>query len=557
MIKKYLFCTITTIILVTVALTGLISCGGGGGSSGQPPSVIIEPPPVQNRAPVTRIGNQAYTLNEGDTRTIDMRDWFSDPDGDSLSYFESSNRDSVLTAEISGTQLTIRTHGAGRADIAVSARDPSGLNASVVITVTVNPPQVQNRAPVTRIGNQAYTLDEGDTRTIDMRDWFSDPDGDSLSYFESSNRDSVLTAEISGTQLTIRTHGAGRADIVVTARDPSGLNASVVITVTVNPPQVQNRAPVTRTGNKAYTLDEGETRTIEMRDWFSDPDGDTLTYLESSNRDSVLTTEISGTQLTIRTHGAGRAAIVVSVSDPGGLGSTAILITVTVNPPPVQNRAPVTIFPGGINVETPTLNVGDTHPVRGIDGWFDDPDGDRLNYSVESSRESVATAAVVSFNMVEITARGGGSATITVTATDPGGLTATNDFTITVNQPTRRPPVPQPASISFSITDGCNDGYRIEFRFFQLDAADQSTTGQWPEGNQFYFTRSYNQPYTTPNPLGCTSGRLVCYGARTGTYQWGLGFDGSSRPCIGDDCCYRCPTSGPVKIPPIRLICSR
>ena len=62
---------------------------------------------------------------------------------------------------------------------------------------------------------------------------------------------------------------------------------------------------------------------------------------------------------------------------------------------------------------------------------FVDPDGDRLTYTVSSSAPQVVTVLAAG-PRVTLTAVGGGRATIRVTATDPGGLSATQAFTVTV-----------------------------------------------------------------------------------------------------------------------------
>ena len=63
---------------------------------------------------------------------------------------------------------------------------------------------------------------------------------------------------------------------------------------------------------------------------------------------------------------------------------------------------------------------------------FDDPDGDRLSYDVSWSAPNVVTLAAAGGTTVTLTAVGVGTATIQVTATDPGGLSATASFTVTV-----------------------------------------------------------------------------------------------------------------------------
>ena len=72
---------------------------------------------------------------------------------------------------------------------------------------------------------------------------------------------------------------------------------------------------------------------------------------------------------------------------------------------------------------------------------FVDPDGDMLTYTVSSSAPQVLTARAAGA-VVTLTAVGEGTATIRVTATDPGGLSATQTFTVTVTPPANRPPEP-------------------------------------------------------------------------------------------------------------------
>ena len=107
--------------------------------------------------------------------------------------------------------------------------------------------------------------------------------------------------------------------------------------------------------------------------------------------------------------------------------------------PPTDNRTPVvvqTFTDITITLEDGTLEDG------GPDRWasgdlgtnFSDPDGDQLSYSVGSSNESVAGAVISEPGpIVIVQAQGSGGATITITARDPGGLTATQSFRVTVN----------------------------------------------------------------------------------------------------------------------------
>ena len=91
------------------------------------------------------------------------------------------------------------------------------------------------------------------------------------------------------------------------------------------------------------------------------------------------------------------------------------------------NRPPA---PAGI-LPNRTLARDDTLTVD-VSRVFVDPDGDALTYTVSSSAPRVVAARAAGAR-VTLTAVGEGTATIRVTATDPGGLSATQSFTVTVS----------------------------------------------------------------------------------------------------------------------------
>ena len=100
-------------------------------------------------------------------------------------------------------------------------------------------------------------------------------------------------------------------------------------------------------------------------------------------------------------------------------------------PPPPPNRPPAVV--GAI----PSLEVaaGETADVE-ISSYFTDPDGDRLDYAAVSSQGGVVSTSA-SGSVVTVSALSRGSATVTVTARDPGGLEASQSFGVTV--PNRGP----------------------------------------------------------------------------------------------------------------------
>lgn len=100
--------------------------------------------------------------------------------------------------------------------------------------------------------------------------------------------------------------------------------------------------------------------------------------------------------------------------------------TVEPRPEPPTNRAPV----AAARIPDQMLIEGQTATAN-IAGAFSDPDGDALMYSVATSNPAVASLTA-SGTELSVTGVAAGAAAITVTATDPGGLSASQGFAVQV-----------------------------------------------------------------------------------------------------------------------------
>ena len=92
-----------------------------------------------------------------------------------------------------------------------------------------------------------------------------------------------------------------------------------------------------------------------------------------------------------------------------------------------DSRQPVAVG----TIAAQTLTAGGEAATVDVSDSFGDPDGDALTFSAVSSDTAVAVVSVTD-SMVEITPKDAGSATVTVTATDPGGLRAEQTIDVTV-----------------------------------------------------------------------------------------------------------------------------
>ncbi|MDD2656894.1 MAG: PKD domain-containing protein [Patescibacteria group bacterium] len=95
--------------------------------------------------------------------------------------------------------------------------------------------------------------------------------------------------------------------------------------------------------------------------------------------------------------------------------------------PPV-NHAPVAIMQP---IFLGNVNVGSTSTPVSFSTTFSDPDSDVLTYSVELSNPAIATSQITAGELV-LTGTSVGTTTVTMTATDPDGLSASTTFNLTV-----------------------------------------------------------------------------------------------------------------------------
>ena len=98
-----------------------------------------------------------------------------------------------------------------------------------------------------------------------------------------------------------------------------------------------------------------------------------------------------------------------------------------------SNRSPEAVG----QIASRTLEAGGSETLD-VSSRFSDPDNDELAYAAASSDTSVATAAA-SGSAVTVTAVASGEAVVTVTASDPGGLTAEQSIAVTVAAGNRPP----------------------------------------------------------------------------------------------------------------------
>ncbi len=165
----------------------------------------------------------------------------------------------------------------------------------------------------------------------------------------------------------------------------------------------------------------------------TDPDGDgQLSYALAEGDGARFEVDASGGM--VRYLGPGEDAettpeaydLVVRATDGDGLSAEATVVVTVLDvnegPEVAETIAPKSLEAFGAAAEDD------------LNSHFTDPDGDALSYAAASSAPGVALAAVSESGRLSIAPQATGVATVTVTATDPGGLEAQQQVRVTVER---------------------------------------------------------------------------------------------------------------------------
>ena len=274
---------------------------------------------------------------------LDLSAVFEDADGDALTITASTSNETVVTVSVAGSTLTITEAGNGTADITVTANDSKGGTVTDIFNISIN--AAGNNTPVVAIPVSDQNFEEGfGSEDLDLTDIFEDPDEDELTLSASSDNETIITVHVSGKTLTVTEVGIGIAQVTVTADDGKGGTTSDEFMVNVS--EAVNEAPVITESIEDVSENEGFTALqINLANHFTDPENDNLIFSATSSKETVVTSVITGSTLTLSEVGPGTSLISVWASD-GELKSDTIKFNFTVNQVlRIDNEIELTVYP--------------------------------------------------------------------------------------------------------------------------------------------------------------------------------------------------------------------
>jgi hypothetical protein len=354
-------------------------------------------------------------------------------------------------AAIAGGDTFVACATGNFAPLANNVPDVFHISINGNLWIDANTTSVLNHAPILDIrradlnapfpgGGRKEIITAGESVDIPVTGF--DPDNDKLSFRLAP----LPTGEQPPSFVTVKDNGNNTATIMVESGDVNRGPGDAIFRIAVEATDVATSGPGGRLpliGREYFTLvvhpntpptigaipnqtiEAGMSQTINLS--VTDKEGQTVTNTVACDKGSFVT--VSGTTLSINPGpgDVGTTTCTVTATDQFGLSSSqtfAITVTPANEPPTIASISAQTVQAGGAPVNVPVSAT--------------DPNGNvGLRLSINSS-----------LPFVSLTDNGNGTGTIriapslsdtasgavTVTVTDPGGLTANTTFNVTVNK---------------------------------------------------------------------------------------------------------------------------
>jgi hypothetical protein len=441
---------------------------------------VLAPPTVLPHA-------STLTMNEDATAVLDMKTIFQDPKGNPLTYGVAGNKN--LRVVFSGTNASINSTASywfGSETLTFSATNTLGKTAYATIKVVVNH---VNHAPVAIQQSFQIELDEDTSYKLTnsfMDTKFSDVDNDELSFAFRASANFTFNKTTDAITLKPVKDWNGLAHLTLVSSDPSGLNATVIVDVKVDPIE---DPPVLLSTIPDVSVQEDSWALVNLSIYFKDPDGDALTYdgysEEGQGGVRHIQVAINGSManISLSPDWFGTENVTFTAKDPSNntASGTAKVIVSAVNDAPRLSPSYWIVY----TQETFVLedHVGNFDMAK----LFTDPEGGKLTFSLMTSGAHLRAALSGNLLTVTPTQDWYGVEKVNVTAQDPLGLKLTVEMPITVineNDP------PMLSNMSMSPTKG-NEKTNFKFQVTVKDVdGDEPIVSVVIDGKEYRMSKA-------------------------------------------------------------------
>lgn len=197
-------------------------------------SEIINLTTGENHAPVFVLSSLEEVFNESDYKTIYIE--VSDPDGHDFTVTTDESLSGLTIIQNKPDSVSVIVNakdlGVGSHNFNFVAEDTYGMKSSLPAKFEVkgnNPPVVTKSFP-----DLQFASADDPAQTLDLNEYFSDPDGETLTFTAKASVNGIVRATLNESTLKILPLNNGSVDIVVNAFDMMGTSATQTVKVVVS-----------------------------------------------------------------------------------------------------------------------------------------------------------------------------------------------------------------------------------------------------------------------------------------------------------------------------------
>ena len=233
-----------------------------------------------------------------------------------------------------------------------------------------------------------------------------------MTKFFGKNDASFLQANVIEKELVIKEMTKGNARIVVTAQSPDGKKEQTDFSFRVDPKE--SNLPTINNPISTIELIKGfGDKTINFEDAFKGYNSETFTYTVSSDNVNVVSVALEGKKINIKEMGLGSAKISVTAKDKKW-GETTQEFYIHVQEQ--WNTKPILID----SIDFFSVLEGFGTYSQDLNDLIQDPDGDKLTFSVQSDNEKVLSPGLDESTLIFVDGQQG-IANLEIIASDNNG----------------------------------------------------------------------------------------------------------------------------------------
>jgi hypothetical protein len=453
----------------------LVGISGYGGPSDDPATMNYwinfsspnHPPQIKNQfSPVT--------INEDERHEVNVYDYFTDPDGDSIKVKVTAPH--ILGSYCQTTGL-LQLYGApnwyGNENAQVIAQDSQFQTAAIVNVTVVS---VED-APYLKTPLPDVNMDQAKTYgPFDLNAFFFDndtlyPPGDKLAFGVFANGSIWVNITAAGkVTLSAPVNFWGTVNMSFSATDLSGNIATGICRVNV---RHVNQPPLVKSQPSELMVEEDSALVFDFSSVFWDPDGDAITLTISQNMNIEAFSGPGDLNVTFRPKpdmSGFYENIMLSAKDQSGAGTNYVVVKVTVVP--VNDPPRITAFSPPGNV---TLTEGDSLDFSVA--ALDQESASAVGFTWFLDDQKVLVSATTFVFKTNYTSAGIHVVKVSV---DDGELATTMSWNVTVKNLNRDPT--KVAILSPRPGELLKEGAPIKFEGNATDPDDDQLNFRWMEG---------------------------------------------------------------------------